>query len=80
VAGDQVLRSAGVSHVRWVDDVAIFAAHRCEAVAALDTLLQAWGDVGLAPNETKTGLHTDPIAWLAEAGGRMSLADRRTLR
>ena len=80
VAGDQVLRSAGVPHVRWVDDVVIFAEHRRQAVAALDTLLEAWGDVGLAPNDAKTGLHTDPIAWLSEAGGRTSLADHRTLR
>jgi hypothetical protein len=79
-AGDQALRSAGVPYVRWVDDVAIFAAHRCQAVAALDILLEAWGDLGLAPDETKTGLHTDPTAWFVEAGARTSLADRRTLR
>jgi hypothetical protein len=79
-AGDHALRSKGTMHVRWVDDVAIFAASRREAMAALDTLIAAWRSIGLAPNEAKIALHTDAVAWFTLTDRTASLVGVRTLR
>ena len=75
--GDHALRSAGVAHVRWVDDVAIFASGRREAAAALDVLLAAWGAAGLEPNEAKVRLHADPVGWLLDGASRHSWTSAR---
>lgn len=53
-AGDAALRSAGDSHLRWVDDVVISAPDRRSAVRALDRLRQAWAAVGLQIHDGKT--------------------------
>lgn len=53
-AGDAALRSAGVSHLRWVDDVVIASPDRQSAVKALDRLREAWEDVGLVFHDGKT--------------------------
>jgi len=79
-AGDDALRAFGATHLRWVDDVAIFSSGRRGASAALDTLMAAWEQLGLEPNGTKTGVHTDPMAWVTEATGRGSLVEAGTLR
>jgi hypothetical protein len=63
--GDEALRSMGVPHVRWVDDVAIFAADARRAELALAALVGSWASVGLEPNGSKTGALRDPAAWAA---------------
>lgn len=78
--GDRALRGLGVSHLRWVDDVTIFAPGRREAQAALDEVRRTWRAAGLDPNDAKTGTHPDPPAWLASAGGHASPAGSDTLR
>ena len=54
LAGDAALRSAGVTHLRWVDDVVIASPDLRSAVRALDRLRQAWGTVGLEIHDGKT--------------------------
>jgi hypothetical protein len=51
---DLALRGPGVAHVRWVDDVAIFADGRRTAVRALDGLRRAWARSGLEAHDGKT--------------------------
>lgn len=71
--GDHAIRRTGIAHLRWVDDVTIFATDRREAVGALDELVVAWGAAGLEPNDAKVALHRDPLAWLAATETRASL-------
>jgi hypothetical protein len=78
--GDEALRSTGVPHIRWVDDVAIFAADRREAMVALDVLVASWASTGLEPHEGKTVVHRDPGAWAAASAHRASPAGASTLR
>ncbi len=58
-AGDDALRSAGASFVRWVDDVAIFAPDRRARASALGALREAWASFGLEMHEQKTLLLDD---------------------
>jgi Reverse transcriptase (RNA-dependent DNA polymerase) len=51
---DEALRSAGVEHLRWVDDVVIAAAGRAEARRSIAVLADAVAGLGLRLNETKT--------------------------
>jgi Reverse transcriptase (RNA-dependent DNA polymerase) len=52
--GDMALRASGVAHIRWVDDVAVFAGDRRIAVRALDALRRAWARSGLEAHDGKT--------------------------
>ncbi len=75
---DEVLRAAGVRHLRWVDDVWIFAAGRREAVGALGSLgrwLEGQG-LSLAPEKTRVLDRPEEIA-AGITDGRVSLATRR---
>lgn len=60
--GDHSLRRPGVAHVRWVDDVAIFADGRRTAVRALDALRRSWARSGLQAHEGKTVIVDRPDA------------------
>jgi Reverse transcriptase (RNA-dependent DNA polymerase) len=51
---DDALRSAGVEHLRWVDDVVIAAAGPAEARQSIAVLADAVARLGLRLNETKT--------------------------
>jgi len=80
-AGDDAVRSAGAAHVRWVDDVVIFAADRWTGIRALDALRRGWRDVGLDLHEGKTAILTDPCALARVARARTaSSLPPRTLR
>ena len=70
-AGDDALRRAGASFIRWVDDVVIFASDRRGRGAALDALREAWASLGLEMHELKTVVVDDP-RHLAESLGRVS--------
>jgi hypothetical protein len=54
--GDDAIRATGVAHVRWVDDVAIFAPDVRTRAAALETLRRAWASLGLEMHDGKTVL------------------------
>lgn len=54
--GDEALRPTGAAHVRWVDDVAIFATDDRTRAAALEALRRAWSSCGLEPHDGKTVL------------------------
>lgn len=51
---DEALRSAGIEHLRWVDDVVIAADGPAEAGRAISVLADAVAGLGLRLNETKT--------------------------
>jgi hypothetical protein len=51
---DEALRSAGVEHLRWVDDVVIAATGPTEASRGIAVLADAVGALGLRLNEGKT--------------------------
>jgi reverse transcriptase-like protein len=55
-AGDDAIRATGVAHVRWVDDVAIFARDARSRAAALEALRGTWASLGLELHEGKTVL------------------------
>jgi len=59
-AGDDAIRATGAAHVRWVDDVVIFAADIRTRTAALDALRRAWGSLGLRLHDGKTALLDGP--------------------
>jgi hypothetical protein len=75
---DEVLRTTGVRHLRWVDDFWIFAAGRREAVAALRSL-GGWLEArGLSLAREKTLMLDRPEEIAAVVGrGRVSLATPR---
>jgi hypothetical protein len=56
--GDDAVRSTGTAHVRWVDDVVIFAPDRLTGIRALDALRRSWQCVGLDLHEGKTAILT----------------------
>jgi hypothetical protein len=75
---DNALRAAGVRHLRWVDDVWIFAPGRHEALTALGSLarwLEGRG-LSLAPEKTRILDRPHEIA-AAVAGGTVSPATPR---
>jgi hypothetical protein len=75
---DEELRAAGVRHLRWVDDVWIFAPGRHEALTALGSLatwLEGQG-LSLAPEKTRILDRPHEIA-AAVGGGTVSPATPR---
>jgi hypothetical protein len=61
-AGDDAIRGAGAAHVRWVDDVTIFASDARTRKDALRALRRSWASFGLELHDGKTGLFDDPAA------------------
>ena len=61
-AGDDAIRGAGAAHVRWVDDVAIFASDARTRTEALLALRRSWASFGLEIHDGKTVLFDDPAA------------------
>lgn len=61
---DRALERAGVSHLRWVDDVVMAAA---DPEAAIDLVRSALEGIGLRLNEHKTRVIADPAAVLSRA-------------
>lgn len=55
-AGDDAIRATGADHVRWVDDVMIFAPDARTRAIALDALRRAWAPFGLEIHDGKTVL------------------------
>lgn len=60
--GDAAIRVTGVEHLRWVDDVAIFAPDRRTGLRSLDALRGDLSVVGLELHEGKTTVFADPVA------------------
>ena len=59
-AGDDAIRATGAAHVRWVDDVAIFAPDARTRTAALEALRRVWASHGLELHDGKTVLSDEP--------------------
>ncbi len=59
-AGDDAIRLTYAAHVRWVDDVAIFAPDARTRAAALEALHRAWASLGLEHHDGKTVLFDEP--------------------
>jgi hypothetical protein len=59
-AGDDAIRATGAGHVRWVDDVAIFAHDARTRTAALEALRRVWASLGLELHDGKTALLDGP--------------------
>jgi hypothetical protein len=59
-AGDEAIRATGAAHVRWVDDVTIFAPDRRTRTDALLALRRAWASFGLELHDGKTVLFDGP--------------------
>jgi len=57
---DEALVVAGLPHLRWVDDVVVFAPDPREARAGIDLLRRSLAHVGLELNDTKTRIIGDP--------------------
>jgi hypothetical protein len=55
-AGDDAIRATGAMHVRWVDDIAIFAPDPRTRAVALEALRRAWASFGLELHDGKTVL------------------------
>lgn len=66
-APDEHVRAAGLRHIRWVDDVIVFAPGRRAALRGYDAFRRALDELGLHPNPRKTVLLDDP----AEVRGRV---------
>jgi Reverse transcriptase (RNA-dependent DNA polymerase) len=68
-AGDDAIRATGVAHVRWVDDVTIFAPDARTRTAALEVLRRAWASHGLELHDDKTVFleGSDAMAYLGTA-------------
>lgn len=65
---DRALAGGGWRHVRWVDDVIVFARDIEGARAALATVAETLGDLGLALAPSKTRIVVDPGS-IRGAGG-----------
>ena len=68
-AVDERLARADVRHLRWVDDVIVFARGRTGIAHAHDALERALGDLGLRLNDAKSAVILDR----AEATARLGL-------
>ncbi len=68
LAVDRALAEGGWRHVRWVDDVIVFARDVGDAQAALARIAAALGTVGLALAASKTRVVVDPGS-IRGAGG-----------
>lgn len=66
---DLAVDAAGVPHVRWVDDLVVFAPGRREAIRAIDGVRRELEALGLRPNEAKTRIqdHRTPAHPTASA-------------
>jgi hypothetical protein len=67
-AGDEAIRLTGATHVRWVDDVAIFAPDPATRAAALEAVRRALAGLGLELHDGKTLLFDDTDAAEAHLG------------
>ncbi len=63
--GDEAIRVAGAEHLRWVDDIAIFAPDHRMGVRSLDALRRGLRDIGLELQEAKTMVFSDAAAGAA---------------
>jgi hypothetical protein len=79
-AGDDAVRATGTAHVRWVDDVAIFARDARSRAAALEALRRTWGSLGLDLHEGKTALFDGPAGEILLRGAATSPAASCPLR
>jgi hypothetical protein len=69
-SGDAAIRVTGVEHLRWVDDVAIFAPDRRTGLRSLDALRESLSAAGLELHEGKTMVFSDPPAVAAHLRSR----------
>ena len=69
-AGDAAIRVTGVDHLRWVDDVVIFASDRLAGIRSFDALRESLSLVGLELHEGKTVVFSDPSAVSAHLTSR----------
>lgn len=76
--GDEAIRVAGAEHLRWVDDVAIFAPDRRTGVRSLDALREGLCVVGLELHEGKTMEFSDPKEGAAHLRSRQSSPGARS--
>jgi hypothetical protein len=80
-SGDAAIRRSGVEHLRWVDDVAIFATDRRTGLRSLDALRNSLSVAGLELHEGKTMVLSDPRAAVSIPGSRWNAPGvRSTLR
>lgn len=71
---DQVFAREGLTFLRWVDDVAVFAPNQIVAMHALEVFRRALAHLGLRVNHTKT-MVVDPVVARARLlGPSISLA------
>ena len=71
---DRAFAREGLTFLRWVDDVAVFAPNQAVAVRANDVFRRALAHLGLRVNEAKTVV-VDPVAARARLlGSSISLA------
>jgi hypothetical protein len=71
---DQVFAREGLSFLRWVDDVAVFAPDRATATRAHDVFRRTLSGIGLRANDAKTMIVEPERAWVRLIGGSTSLA------
>jgi hypothetical protein len=75
---DRLLEGARVRHLRWVDDIWMFAANEGSAAAAMRVLEDALADVSLSPAPEKARLvERDAMAADCVRGQRLSPAGAR---
>lgn len=79
-AGDDAIRATGAAHVRWVDDVAIFAPDAGTRAVALDALRRAWASFGLELHDGKTFLLDAPAGGVHLKAASASSATSSALR
>ena len=79
-AGDDAIHGTGAEHVRWVDDVAIFAPDRRTRAAALEALSRVWASLGVQLHDGKTVLLEAPVAEVHLGAVSSSTACCSTLR
>ena len=72
---DRALRIAGVTHVRWVDDIVGAARDASHARRALSSLRAALASQGLCLQEAKTRI-LEPLEWLESSGSHRRSAAR----
>jgi hypothetical protein len=79
-AGDQAIRATGGAHVRWVDDVVIFAPDARTREAAFRALRRAWASLGLEVHDGKTAFIDEPPGNIPLGAMSKSLAAPSALR
>lgn len=78
--GDDAIRATGAAHVRWVDDIAIFARDARTRAVALEALRRTWASLGLELHDGKTVLLSEPGCDVHLGAASASLTARSTLR